>query len=97
MAAMFEESGYIQLNEAGSWALEAGSRYFVIRNDSALVAFKTGTGDPLQDGLHLTGTHTDRPCLKVKPNPEVNNQGYVQLGVEVYGGALLNPWFDRDL
>ncbi|HEB81269.1 MAG TPA: M18 family aminopeptidase, partial [Gammaproteobacteria bacterium] len=30
-------------------------------------------------------------------NPEIVNQHYLQLGVEVYGGALLNPWFDRDL
>ena len=43
------------------------------------------------------GAHTDSPCLKVKPKPELNRQGYFQLGVEVYGGALLNPWFDRDL
>lgn len=97
MAAMLEEGGFIQLDEADSWSLEAGGRYFVIRNDSALVAFNTGKGDPLQEGIHLAGTHTDSPCLKVKPNPEINSQGYVQLGVEVYGGALLNPWFDRDL
>ena len=33
----------------------------------------------------------------VKPNPVVGRGGCVQLGVDVYGGALLNPWFDRDL
>ena len=43
------------------------------------------------------GAHTDSPCLKVKPQPESHGNGYLQLGVEVYGGALLNPWFDRDL
>ena len=45
----------------------------------------------------MVGAHTDSPCLMVKPNPEKTSQGYQQLGVEVYGGALLNPWFDRDL
>jgi aspartyl aminopeptidase len=45
----------------------------------------------------LVGAHTDSPCLKVKPTPELTKAGYFQLGVEVYGGALLNPWFDRDL
>ncbi len=97
MAAMLEEGGFVQLDEANSWELKPGQRYFVIRNDSALVAFKTGDHDLVSDGIHLAGTHTDSPCLKVKPNPVINKQGYVQLGVEVYGGALLNPWFDRDL
>jgi aspartyl aminopeptidase len=45
----------------------------------------------------MMGAHTDSPCLKVKPQPEKFTQGLLQLGVEVYGGALLNPWFDRDL
>ena len=40
---------------------------------------------------------TDSPCLKIKPTPEIRKQSYLQLGVEVYGGALLHPWFDRDL
>jgi hypothetical protein len=45
----------------------------------------------------MVGAHTDSPCLMVKPKPETQGGGYLQLGVEVYGGALLNPWFDRDL
>jgi aspartyl aminopeptidase len=45
----------------------------------------------------MVGAHTDSPCLKVKPNPELRRKGYFQLGVEAYGGVLLNPWFDRDL
>ena len=45
----------------------------------------------------MAGAHTDSPCLMVKPQPEMLNNKYFQLGVEVYGGALLNPWFDRDL
>jgi len=31
------------------------------------------------------------------PNPEYVAEGYAQLGVEVYGGVLLNSWLDRDL
>jgi aspartyl aminopeptidase len=45
----------------------------------------------------MVGAHTDSPGLMVKPSPEKVRNGYLQLGVEVYGGALLNPWFDRDL
>ena len=45
----------------------------------------------------MVGAHTDSPCLKVKPQAVIKNKGYVQYGVEIYGGVLLNPWFDRDL
>jgi aspartyl aminopeptidase len=51
----------------------------------------------LETGMRIVGAHTDSPCLKVKPNPENRLNGYLNLGVEVYGGVLLNPWFDRDL
>jgi aspartyl aminopeptidase len=45
----------------------------------------------------MVGAHTDSPGLMVKPSPEIKSQGFFQLGVQVYGGALLNPWFDRNL
>ncbi len=67
------------------------------RNDSSIIAFRLGHRAPLDGGLRLVGAHTDSPCLRVKPQPELQRQGFFQLGVEVYGGALLAPWFDRDL
>ena len=89
--------GFVQLHESDHWVLNPRQSYFVIRNDSAMVAFKTGQGDPVTKGFRITGAHTDSPCLKIKPSPEIRKQNYLQLGVEVYGGALLHPWFDRDL
>lgn len=90
-------AGFIALNESDSWCIQAGKRYVVTRNDSSLIAFTTSQQDPTQSGLRLVGAHTDSPCLKLKPEPNLQRQGYTQLGVEVYGGALLHPWFDRDL
>ena len=97
LAMRLEAAGYRQLDERAPWHTEAGGRYYVTRNDSSIIAFKLGTRSPVEGGVRLVGAHTDSPCLRVKPNPELQRQGYFQLGVEVYGGALLAPWFDRDL
>ncbi len=96
MAGILKAGGFRELDETARWDLSPG-RYFVTRNRSSLIAFVLGTGDPSETGLRICGAHTDSPCLKVKPHPDIHSQGYLQVGVEVYGGALLNPWFDRDL
>jgi aspartyl aminopeptidase len=89
-------NGFTRLHERDSWQLTPG-KYFVTRNDSSMIAFVMGKQSLLDTGMRIVGAHTDSPCLKVKPNPENRLNGYLNLGVEVYGGVLLNPWFDRDL
>ena len=90
-------AGFEPLDEAETWQPKARGCYFVMRNDSSLIAFRLGRRPLAEDGLRMVGAHTDSPCLKLKPNAGVARHGYRQLGVEVYGGVLLNPWFDRDL
>ena len=97
IAAALVAKGFIPLYEADSWTLEQGKRYLVTRNDSSIIAFVYGKSPLLETGIRMLGAHTDSPCLKVKPRAELNRRGYFQLGVEVYGGALLAPWYDRDL
>lgn len=100
MATLLRDNGFVELFEADDWQLRAdgnhSGRYFVSRNDSSVIAF-TICNDAADNGFSMVGAHTDSPCLKVKPQAEKISHGYLQLGVEVYGGALLNPWFDRDL
>lgn len=90
-------AGFTALDEGQHWEIQAGGRYVVTRNDSSLIAFVVSQQDPTQSGIRCVGAHTDSPCLKLKPEPDLQRQHYAQLGVEVYGGALLHPWFDRDL
>ncbi len=97
MKQELDSAGFEPLDEKEEWNLESGKGYYVIRNGSSIVAFRTGRRPTDQTGIRMVGAHTDSPCLKVKPNPELRRKGYFQLGVEVYGGVLLNPWFDRDL
>lgn len=90
-------AGFTQLDERADWDLIPGGRYLLVRREASLLAFVHGTATLHEAGIRIIGAHTDSPCLKVKPRPEKVSQGYNQLGVEVYGGVLLNPWFDRDL
>jgi aspartyl aminopeptidase len=92
-----EAEGFLPLVEEDSWNVVPGGRYYVIRNGSSIIAFVMGQDSAVDTGIRMVGAHTDSPCLKVKPKPELCKHNYFQLGVEVYGGALLNPWFDRDL
>ena len=96
MALALGEAGFQYLSESEPWSLEAGGRYYLTRNDSSIIAFIYGRSDISTTGMRMVGAHTDSPTLMIKPKPE-RAKNYFQLGVEVYGGALLNPWFDRDL
>jgi len=95
MEQVLEAKGFQQLDECEPWDLIDGEKYYVTRNDSSIIAF---TYPPsFEKGYTIIGAHTDSPHLRLKPNPLTKSAGTIRLGVEVYGGALLNPWFDRDL
>jgi len=70
----------------------------LLRRGGSLIAVRSGEIsdiDALQ--FRLIGAHTDSPNLRIKPQPDAGAVGYRQLGVEVYGGVLLNSWLARDL
>jgi aspartyl aminopeptidase len=93
MACALSGKGFIELKEADAWKLVPHGRYFLTRNDSSLVAFTLGS----KPGFKIIGAHTDSPNLRLKPQAGYTKNGYLQLGVEVYGGVLLSTWTDRDL
>ena len=92
-----EQNGYRRVAEDEVWALEPGSRHYVVRNEGSLVAFEVGSESPADAGFRIVGAHTDSPNLRLKPLPDADTHGYRQLAVEPYGGVLLHTWLDRDL
>ena len=96
MSRRLSGAGFEEVERFDAETMAAGRGYFMTRQGSSLIAVRAGQGRP-DAGLRLVGAHTDSPNLSVKPNPVKGRDGCVQLGVDVYGGALLNPWFDRDL
>jgi aspartyl aminopeptidase len=96
MAKTLQRAGFEQLDQFDAVRMTPGKGYFVVHQGSSLMAVRAGHSG-VEAGLRLVGAHTDSPNLSVKPNPVKGRDGCIQLGVDVYGGALLNPWFDRDL
>ncbi|KAM5571711.1 hypothetical protein ABKV19_012015 [Rosa sericea] len=90
-------AGYEQVLEREDWKLEAGKKYYFTRNYSTIVAFAIGKKFVAGNGFHIVGAHTDSPCLKLKPVSKVAKGGYLEVGVQTYGGGLWHTWFDRDL
>lgn len=96
MKRELDAHGYAQLLEGEEWRLEEEGKYYVIRNGSALIAFRIPKRD--FSGFQIMASHSDSPSFKIKENPEMDVEGhYVKLNVEKYGGMLCAPWFDRPL
>lgn len=94
-----KNKGFKELFQDKPWDLAAGQKYFLKKNDSAIFAFTTGKGlESFRKGSLLIAGHSDSPCLRLKPNPEIYGEGgVVSLNVEKYGGGILYTWFDRPL
>jgi len=92
-----EKAGYTEVSLNENWKLKKGGNYFVRHHGSSLVAFQIGGGDPVKGQLRVAAAHTDFPCLRVKANPDMKEEGYARVNVEIYGGAILNTWLDRPL
>ena len=94
-----DAAGFTKIREDTVWrgTLEPGGRYYYTRNGSTLVAFCVGGQFKAGNPFKVIGAHTDSPVLKVKPVSDRKAHGYIQLGVETYGGGLWHTWFDREL
>jgi aspartyl aminopeptidase len=94
-AGRLEQAGFSRLGETDSWPGDQG-RHYLLRGGS-LVAWNSEHAAGPATGFRVVGAHTDSPNLRIKPQPDLSRAGWQLLGVEVYGGALLNSWLDRDL
>lgn len=88
-------AGFVELDLRKKWDISENGRYFVDINSSSLVAFVVNGTNIEEEGFRIIGSHTDSPCFKIKPNPEINIQNYTKLNVEPYGGMIISTWFDR--
>lgn len=86
-----------KLAETDKWSLQANGRYYVIRDDSSIIAFIVGSKPLARHGYKIIGAHTDSPGLRIKPKAANQEGGLLRLGVDIYGGPILATFADRDL
>ena len=97
LAEALTAAGFVEHREADAWlGIEPSGRGFA-RRDGALIAWRAGSAVHAASPVRVFGCHTDSPGFVLKPQPDTQAEGWAQLGVEVYGGPLLNSWLDRDL
>jgi len=95
VARRLRDAGFTGLDEADAWP-EAAGRYLVVR-DGAVIAWIVPAAASATTPVRVFGAHSDSPAFKLKPQPTTGRLGWLQAGVEVYGGPLLNSWLDREL
>ncbi|MFC8798707.1 M18 family aminopeptidase [Promicromonospora sp. NPDC057138] len=97
VARRAEAAGFTRLAEDAAWEVTPGGRYVVVRDGSVIAFTVPDTAGPTT-AFTIVGAHTDSTGFKLKPKPTTHGAGgWWQVGVEVYGGPLLNSWLDREL
>ncbi|KAJ7744544.1 aspartyl aminopeptidase [Mycena maculata] len=94
-----EKAGFQKVLEKDAWeeSVEPGGKYYFSRNQASLVAFTLPQKWKQGAGVSIVATHVDSPNLKVRPVSKRTKEGYLQVGVELYGGGVWHSWLDRDL
>jgi len=88
-------AGFEVQDEGTQWSAAPGGHVMV--RGGAVAAWYVPEGADKNSGFRIVGSHTDSPGLVLKPTPDFSAAGWQQVAVEVYGGALLHTWFDREL
>lgn len=99
VARRLEAAGFERIDEGDAWPSPAsgGPQRGVLVRDGAVVAWVAPADADADTPFRILGAHTDSPGFKLKPKPTTGTAGWLQAGVEVYGGPLLNSWLDREL
>jgi aspartyl aminopeptidase len=93
---ILQQHGFREFKETEYWELTAGTKGYVVRNESSLIAFSIPQSK-MSEGFHMVCAHTDSPSFKIKEMPVTQTEEYAKLNVEKYGSMIMESWLDRPL
>lgn len=91
---ILSQHGYKLIDKDSLSSIKENEKYMVSPYSSMLIAFSAGNNI---NNLRIASAHTDFPMLKIKPQPDINKKGYMEINIEPYGGLIKESWFDRPL
>ncbi len=91
---LLASSGFVAVDPSNELSSDPGC--YLTASGGTLIAWIQPGHRPAA-GFVVVGAHTDSPNFRVKSRPDLTSAGFAQIGLEVYGGVLLNSWLNRDL
>lgn len=91
------EAGFEELHWEHILVPKLGGKFYMKPYPTMLIAFTMGAKRNFIQKIRMAAAHTDQPCFRVKPNPEMEDHGYLKVNVETYGSPILSTWMDRPL
>ena len=84
-----EENGYRDIMEFQQ--LKPGDKIYFINREKSMYLAVIGN-KPIEEGMHIIGSHIDSPRLDLKPNPIYEDTGFAYFKTHYYGGIKKYQW-----
>lgn len=86
---MADENGYRDIIEFDP--LKAGDKIYFVNREKSMYLAIIGE-EPIENGVHIIGSHVDSPRLDLKPNPLYEDTGLAYFKTHYYGGIKKYQW-----
>lgn len=83
------ENGFKDIMEYDK--LNPGDKVYFVNREKSMYLSIIGE-KPIEEGLHIIGSHVDSPRLDLKPNPLYEDTGFAYFKTHYYGGIKKYQW-----
>ena len=84
-----DENGYKNIMEFET--LKPGDKIYFVNREKSMYLAVIGE-EPIENGMHIIGSHIDSPRLDLKPNPLYEDSELAYLKTHYYGGIKKYQW-----